>query len=233
MASKTRSLKDKILIAAVEGVGADTSRNFTIEDIAVWAWQRDRTAWGLRGYEQDHPDLDKVRKDMGARGAEQKGVVQLGWVERVEPRVYRLTPSGLAEYAAISSSPNDRGLELQEKASRELESEISRILQHPVFLQWLSDPSKPKYFRDAGHFWGIAPGTPATMVRERVGGIDNTLRSAMKLLDERRVDRIASSRGKALFDRTDIERCTAFQNALKKRFWKDLRILDPQFERAG
>lgn len=126
------SLKQKILIAAVEGAKADTTKKFTMEDLAVWAWERDRVAWGLRGYEKDYPDLDKLRKDMGARGADQKGVVQLGWVERVEPRVYRLTPAGLAEYATINNATGNGRGELQEKAGRELGSEISRILEHRI-----------------------------------------------------------------------------------------------------
>jgi hypothetical protein len=233
MSDTPLSLKEKILIAVVEGVGADATKKFTMEDLAVWAWERDRTAWGIRGYESKYPDLDKVRKDMGARGAEQKGVVQLGWVERVEPRVYRVTPAGLAEYATLQASLGSPQGELQEKAGRELGSQISRILEHPVFLQWISDPAKPKYFRDAGHFWGIAPGTPALVVRERIGGLDNTLRSALQLLDKLGVTEIASSRGKVAFERRDIERCLEFHDAIKARFARDLRLLDPQFEKSA
>lgn len=228
---KPLSLKEKILIAVVEGTGGDTTRSFTLEDLAVWVWERDSAAWGLRGYEDAHPDLDKVQKDMGARGAHQKGVVQLGWVQRIEPRVYRLTPAGLAEFAAMNSSPSvgaDR--ELQEKASRELESEISRMLEHPVFGQWLKDSAKPKYFREAGHFWGIAPGTPPDVVRERVERIDNTLNAALKVLEKRRTEEIVSRRGQLLFERNDIERCLEFQRTLKERFARDLRMLAPDFE---
>jgi hypothetical protein len=231
MSDRTLSLKEKILIAAVEGTGGNTGTAFTIEELAVWAWERDKSAWGLRGYEAKHPDLDKVRKDMGARGAEQKGVVQLGWVERIEPRVYRLTPAGLAEFAALgNSSDYATNGELQEKASRALESEITRILEHPVFQQWLKDHRRPKYFREAGHFWGIAPGTPPAVVRERVGGVDNTLNASLKLLNERGTEEIVSRRGKVLFDRRDIERCVQFQHALKERFTRDLLLLDPSME---
>jgi hypothetical protein len=233
MATASLSLKEKILIAAVEGVGGDATKKFTMEDLAVWAWKHDRSAWGLRGYEPDYPDLDKIRKDMGARGAEQKGVLQLGWVERVEPRVYRLTPAGLAEYATLMASMGSTGSELQDKASRELESQISRILEHSVYRQWVDDKARPKYFRDAGHFWGIAAGTPAQVVRDRVGSVDQTLRAAIRLLDELGVNEIASSRGKLLFDRRDVERCMEFQETIKKRFARDLRLLDPKFEKSA
>src|SRR6266850_896235 len=50
--------------------------------------------------------------------------------------------------------------------------------EHPVFKAWLGDPVKPKYFREAGHFWGIAPGTPARTVRDRILGVDRVLARA-------------------------------------------------------
>ena len=233
MSSTTLSLKEKLLIAAVERTHGDTDVSFTIEDLAVWAWERDRNAWGLRGYETKYPDLDKVRKDMGARGADSPGLVQLGWVERIDPRLYRLTTVGMAEYAALSSSMSTEVSELQDKASRKLESEIRRILEHTVFRQWLANSSKPKYFRDAGHFWGIAPGTPANVVRNRVGSVDRILSSARSLLDEKGVDEIAAARGKLLFCREDVLRCIEFQEAMKSRFSKELAILDPDFAKPA
>jgi len=68
------------------------------------------------------------------------------------------------------------------------------MLEHPVFTLCLNDSTKPKYFRDAGQFRGIAPGTPAPVVRERVGAIDNTLPAALGLLDERKIEQIVSTR---------------------------------------
>ena len=77
MPSTTLSLKEKLLIAAVERTRGDTDVSFTIEDLAVWAWERDRTAWGFARYETKYPDLDKVRKDMGGRGATHRGSCNL------------------------------------------------------------------------------------------------------------------------------------------------------------
>jgi DNA-binding PadR family transcriptional regulator len=222
---KTLSLKEKILVAAVEGTGGNSDKTFTMEDLVVWAWDRDNSAWGLRGYESRFPDSDKLQKDMGSRGAGQKGVVDMGWVERVGRRVYRLTSGGLAAYAALDEAEPA----LQEKAGRELEAEVRRILEHPVFRDWLKDNSKPRYFREAGHFWGIAPGTPARTVRERVDRVEETLRGALTLLDKKQTDVIAANRGRILFDRTDIQRCLEFQSTLKSRFARDLSMLDPSF----
>ncbi|MBI4515507.1 MAG: hypothetical protein HY699_06805 [Deltaproteobacteria bacterium] len=160
------------------------------------------------------------------RGGDQKGGVDLGYFERVGRRVYRLTPAGLAAAAALK--PSDRVV--QEKLDRELEAAVTRILEHPVFQDWLSNPARPKYFREAGHFWGIAPGTPSKTVRERVAAVDRILSEALEVLDRRGVEEIAAQRGKVLFDRNDVVRCLEFQTTLKQRFARDLRVLAPGIE---
>ncbi len=223
---KGLGLKDQVLLAAVQLTDADCNRDFTMEDLAVCAWKNDKGAWGLRGYEEEYPDSDKMQKEIGSRGGDQKGIVDRGLFKRVGRRVYRLTAAGLAAAAALK--PSDQVS--QEKADRELEMAVRRIIEHPVFKDWLGDPQRPKYFREGGYFWGIAPGTPPRTIRERVGSVDRTLKAAMALLDARGASEIVAQRGRVLFDRDDIKRCQEFQATLKQRFAKDLKVLDPHIE---
>jgi len=160
--------------------------------------------------------------------AGKQGIVGEGLLTKVHQRVYRLTAAGLA--AASDLAPSDtiaRG-----KADRQLEAAVKQILEHPVFRQWLRDPTRPKYFREAGHFWGIAPGTPSKTVRERVASVERTLAAALKGLQDRNLNEVVEQRGKILFDRKDIERCLEFQSVLKERFRKELRLLDPDSVRT-
>jgi hypothetical protein len=226
MEVKGLGLKEQVLLAAVENTGGDCGKTFTMEDLLVWAWRRDKQAWGLRNYEEEHPDSDKLQKEIGSRGGDQKGLVDLGFFERVGRRVYCLTPAGIA--AAASLEPSNAVS--QEKADRVLEGAVKQIIEHPVFKDWLADHSRPKYFREAGHFWGIAPGTPPKTVRERIRHVDQILKAAIETLDRRGVEEIVAHRGKVLFDRNDIQRCVDFQATLKQRFGRDLRILDPDIE---
>lgn len=57
-----------------------------------------------------------------------------------------------------------------------------------------------------------------------------TLKAALEILEQRGVKEITEQRGKVLFDRKDIERCLEFQTALKQRFARDLRLLDPEMD---
>ena len=83
------------------------------------AWKRDRVAWGLRGFEREHPDSERIHRELDSRGKNNKGMVTLGYLEKADSRVYRLTPKGLA--AASALSPEDT--QTREKAGRALEAE--------------------------------------------------------------------------------------------------------------
>jgi len=222
---KGLGLREQVLIAALECSEGSCQKQFTFEDLLVSAWGKDKAAWGLRGYEQDHPDGEKMHREVDSRGGANKGMVALGFLEKVQPRIYRLTPSGLTEASALR--PDDAIS--REKADRQLEQSVKQIIEHAVFKDWLKEPTRPKYFREAGHFWGIAPGTPAKTVLERVTTVARTLTAALKALDEREVNELVEQRGKVLFERKDIERCLEFQRVLIGRFTRDLKLLAPDF----
>jgi hypothetical protein len=219
---KSLGLKQQILLAAYELTQGDLQKTVTAEQLLVHAWNEDKHAWGLRGFEEHHPDSSKLFKELDVHAGKQ-GIVGEGLLTKVHQRVYRLTASGLA--AVSDLRPSDtvaRG-----KADRQLEAAVKQIVEHPVFREWLKDPTRPKYFREAGHFWGIAPGTPAKTVRERVASIERILQTAVNALEDRNLNEFIEQRGKILFDRKDIERCLEFQSVLKERFRKELRLLDP------
>ena len=228
-APRRASLREQVLLAALDCSGGDLGKAFTSEDLLVAAWKRDRLAWGLRGYERDHPDVDKLRKEIDSRGAREgtpsTGLVSAGLLLRVRERMYRLTPAGLAAASeVVGAEPDTRG-----KATRALADAVDSILSHSVFRAWLKDPSSPKHFRDAGHFWGVAPGTPAKVIQSRILDVDRNLETALGILDTEGINEVTARHGKALFDRTDIEQAKKFQAVLKERFAKDLATLHVKF----
>jgi hypothetical protein len=219
------SLREQVLLAALDCSGCDLDKAFTAEDLVVAAWKRDRVAWGLRGYEHDYPDADRLRKEIDSRGARDgsssTGLVASGLLTRVRERIYRLTPAGMAAAAeVVGAEPDTRG-----KAERVLADAVAAILSHSVFRGWLKDPVSPKHFRDAGHFWSVAPGTPARVIQTRIQDVDRTLQKALSLLDADGADEVIARHGKALYDRNDIVRAISFQATLKERFAKDLATL--------
>ncbi len=222
---KGLGLREQVLLAATECCQGDCNKSFTAEELLVRAWERNKQAWGLRGYEEVYPDSAKLFKELDAHAGKQ-GIVGSGKLEKLHHRVYRLTPAGLA--TASSLRPGDPIA--REKAGRKLQEVIKQILEHPIFRKWIQDHTQPKHFRDAGHFWGIAPGMPSKTVRDRLGFVEGTLIAARDFLDTSGVDEVTEQRGKILFQREDIDRALEFQVALKQRFARDLRLLDPEIE---
>jgi hypothetical protein len=220
--SKGSGLKEQVLLAALRCSDGSCEKPFTIEDLLVCAWKKEKSAWGLRGYETEYPDADKIHKELDSRGLASKGIVGLGYLEKVHHRVYRLTPAGLMASSTLRSFDPV----IRERAGRRLEQAIKQILEHPVFRMWLKDPALPTRFRDAGHFWGIAPGMPSQTVRKRVDFVEWTLKAASDFLNGAVLDGVSELRGKVLFQREDIERGWEFHESLKKRFSRDLAILD-------
>lgn len=214
-------LKAKLLLAAVECTGGDTSVSFTMEQLLVAAWKADSTAWGLRGFEKKYPDSERVHRELDSRGKGQQGLIASGHLEKVRARVYRLTLKGLKEASRLTPSRAP----LAEKLERELESRVRAILEHQVFRLWLRDHSKPTNFRDAGHFWDVAPGTPPDVISKRINDVDDLLSSAVATLSERGVEEMIDGRGRVLFDRRDLERLREFQATLKDRFAADIEVL--------
>jgi hypothetical protein len=213
-------LRDQVLLAALDCSGGDLQKSFTAESLLLAAWKRDPMAWGLRGHEHEHPDSERIYVELD-RASVKGGMVGLGLLQKVTQRTYRLTPAGLLAASEISGAdPSFRG-----KAERELANALASILSHSVFRSWMKDPAMPKHFRDAGHFWGVAAGTPPKVIRARIAETDHTLQKARTLLETRGVQEIGERHGKILFDRADIERATEFQGALKQRFAKDLMTL--------
>jgi hypothetical protein len=221
MPARKVDLRQQLLAAALECSGSDPSRTFSSEELLIAAWRHDPASWGLRGYEQEHPDSNRIHRELDSRGRGQRGIVGNGFLEKVRPRTYRLTPKGLAAAATAS----DADPEARERLNRVLEAEVTRVIEHPAFIAWLTDRSRPSSFRDVGHFWGVAPGTPPRVVRQRVQAVQETLTAALQLLERRELDQVGNRQGRLLFERADVERGLEFHHEMKGRFGKELRLL--------
>lgn len=222
--TKVTNRKGLVLRAALGCSEGDPRKTFSFEELLVQAWRETPDSWGLRGFEQEHPDPERLHRELSPRGKGQPGLVGEGLMEKVGgkvERLYRITPKGLAvasKLVPVSSTA-------REQADRAIEVEVLRIIEHPVFLQWLKDRSKPKRFREAGHFWGIAPGTPPKTAQERVRNVEETINAALNLLRGKEDDQSRGGHSGLRYGREDLERSLEFQDTIKERFEADLKIL--------
>ena len=176
--SQSLSLGDKVLVAAVGLAAGDIATEFTAEDLVVAAWKRDSASFGLRGHESVFPDNNKVYTKIDGKS----GLVSKGMLSKAGERTLRVTMAGLAHAAALDGRVE---FDHSAKLDRAMQEAVSHVLSHPEFTSWLKDPSSPSRFRGAGHFWGIAPGTPSDVVRARVLGVERTLHAALAAITRR------------------------------------------------
>lgn len=211
------TLNERVLLAALSLSNGDISQKFTAEDVIVKAWEEDNSAFGLRGYEDKFPDSNIVFTKLDGKD----GLVAKGFLKKVGDRTYTITEAGLS--TAVRLKPHSE--EYQLKVARSLQEAITKILDHPIFKEWIKNKEKPTQFRDAGWFWGVAAGSPPKIVSERLKHIEQTLLEAKRFLEESGRREIIQQRGKILFNIKDLELCLEFHNTIKKRFEKELKIL--------
>lgn len=208
---------ERMLLAALRLCDGDPSRSFTAEELAVTTWLQDKASFGLRSYENTYPDSNKLFKSIDSKG----GLVARGFIVKVGDRTFRLSAGGIAAGSRLGQNNPEQQLKLE----RELATSINKLVSHPVFKEWLQDHSRPTKFSAAGQFWGVAPGTPARVVRDRIANIEATLRQALEYMVTRGVSSLFKEKDRVLCERGDIERCLECHEALKARFSRELEML--------
>jgi hypothetical protein len=85
--------KAELILLAVESLEDAHLRPPAVSAIIVWAWHTTPSAFGLAGYEAQHPDSNRVIMDLVKMQAN-------GLVSRPEPRHYAITEKGRKAAAA-------------------------------------------------------------------------------------------------------------------------------------
>jgi hypothetical protein len=160
------------ILLAGDDVMASGAREFTEWELTVAAWGRERVRFGLRGFDAKHPDHKRVMMEI--MGHKPQNPITLGFMEKVRPNTYRLTPLGRAEAARLRSGGAARA-PLAPSLQSDLYRTASSLLTHPIFNAWKNDPDQPRRWADAQTFLslgGDAAGDPVTNL--------NNLRQAAK-----------------------------------------------------
>jgi len=216
------TIADKILIGATKCIDGDPNRGFTFEELVLATWKIDKNRFGLRGFEESHPDSHKLHAHVFGGTA----LIASGFLHAEKNGLLYITEAGLARSMSLLGIDT----ETSPRVPKKLQYEIIKLLENKFFKEWLQDNSNPKEFRSAAYFWGISFGTPSKIVREKLSRIEQMLKEMMKFFETTKLDCIKEERvnGKILFEKRDVERCLEFHNQLKIRFQKELRRLDPE-----
>jgi len=142
----------QVILLAGDDLMANGAREFTEWELTVSSWTRDRTRFGLRGFDQKYPDHKRVMMEI--MGHKPQNPITLGFMEKMRPNVYRLTPLGRAEAARLRSGGSARA-PLAASLQSDLYGTTATLLNHPVFNSWKNDPDQPRRWADAVTFLSL------------------------------------------------------------------------------
>lgn len=84
------TMRETILVAVWEWMGTTP---LAVAEIVLLAWRMNPEMFGLKGYEEKHPDTNKVLAKLSGKG----NLSAWGWMERTAPAVWRVTEKGWSE----------------------------------------------------------------------------------------------------------------------------------------
>jgi hypothetical protein len=173
------TLPEKILLAA-SALEEQGQSPFSAESLIVSAWQKYPHTFGLKGFEEQYPDSNKVlAMIMG-----EKGLPGRGWMVKVSQKQYALTRDGkqvVRKLMAGEEVPPLRGGRAVTKLTREQDLLLQQLLAAAAFEKFVQGRSAEWTFSEACRFWTIAERTGAA-IDERLDELQAQLADVEKAL---------------------------------------------------
>jgi hypothetical protein len=174
------TLPEKILLAALQLEEMGQSP-FSAEALIVTAWQKYPRTFGLKGYEEQYPDSNKVLA--GIMG--EKGLPRRGWMSKVGQKLYSLTRDGRQVVRKLmegEATPPLTARRVPDKLSREQDLLMQNLLASTAYQKLRQQRQNDWTFSEACRFWGMG---------ERAGAaVDQRLDELQKQLTE--IERIVA-----------------------------------------
>jgi hypothetical protein len=151
------TLPEKILLAAfsLEELGQSP---FSAEALIVSAWQKYPKTFGLKGYEEQFPDSNKVLA--GIMG--EKGLPRRGWMAKVGQKLYSLTRDGRQVVRKLQQGEDTPPLTARRPAgrlSREQDLLLQGLLASQAFQKMRQGRQAEWTFSEACRFWSMGERT--------------------------------------------------------------------------
>lgn len=146
------TLPEKILLAA-STLETQGQSPFSAESLIVTAWQQFPRTFGLKGFEEQYPDSNRVlAMIMG-----EKGLSGRGWMAKVGQKQYALTRDGKQIVRKLQLGEQVPPLTAKRpisQLSREQDLLLQQLLASSAYLKWTRQDSEWT-FSDACRFWAI------------------------------------------------------------------------------
>ena len=175
------TVSQKILLAAsrLEDQGQSP---FTAEALIVASWKESPRTFGLRGFDDQFPDSNKVLSCiMGERG-----LARRGWLVKVGQKLYSLSRQGKEEAKRVlagddSPLPKRRAL-ARIQVPKDLEQQLNNLFMTTALRRYEEGMKREITYKDACRFWGLSESASGSAVDEALNKVPELLEKVENLL---------------------------------------------------
>ena len=194
-------------MAAANLAQGNTRKEFTEWELSVEAWRLNKNRWGLRGFEQVHPDHKRVMMEIMGGG----GLVKEGLLIRTRENHYSITSAGLARVDSLVGSRDTR------QRSIHVYDDVSIFAFHRVFEAHLKDPTEPQTWLGAASFLNLQRNDPRVL-EDQLSRVRDSIGSARKFMAETGRDELRRGDAARTITRERLDRLAQFVSILEERF---------------
>ena len=200
---------EEVLLAAAK-LQEKCKKEFTEWALTVETWSLNKVRWGLQGYEEKYPNHKRVMNEVMAGGTQK--VVGRGWLQKVRPNYYKVTPAGFAKAESLG------GIKLK-KTFRNVHQydALSPYINSNIFIRYCKDPSEPKTWLGSAAFLGLSKHEPEVLER-KISNIKASISESRKWMKENNKKIISRSDSTRPITEEILNKLEEFLKVLEERF---------------
>jgi hypothetical protein len=160
------TVPEKILLAAFQ-LEEQGHSSFSAEALIVSAWQKYPRTFGLKGYDDQYPDSNKVLASIMG----EKGLARRGWLTKMGQKLYSLSQEGRVAVRRLlqgEDQPESIKRDRPIKLPREHDKLLQRLFETSAYEKFRERRQQELTFADACRYWNITENLPAEALDARL-----------------------------------------------------------------
>jgi hypothetical protein len=210
------TVPEKILLAAFHLEEAGQSP-FSAEALIVTSWQKFPRTFGLKGYDEQYPDSNKVLASIMG----EKGLARRGWLAKMGQKLYSLTREGRQTVRRLVQAGENPPPNAPVKLSREHDKLLQGLFGSTAFDKFREGRRQELTFADACRYWGITENMGNEALDTRLDHLRATLAEVERQIG---LGETALSNGHAITG-DDVSELCDINNLLLQRFGRHINLL--------
>jgi hypothetical protein len=220
------TVPEKILLAAFQ-LEEQGQSPFSAEALIVAAWQKYPRTFGLKGYDEQYPDSNKVLASIMG----EKGLTRRGWLSKPGQKLYSLTHDGRRVVRRLlhgDDQPETVRKDRPVKLSKDHDKLMQGLFVTSAYEKFREGRQQELTFADACRFWSITE----NLTGEALDGRLDHLRAALAEIERQIGLSSANLTDGHSITLDDIGQLCDIHNHLLQRFGRHLTLLRNRASRS-